>query len=108
MKLSLTVLAFGAALATSGHAPADDSAGPLQTKDCVRAWTEVRARYPGYDHIVHLESACTVEATCTISTNVNPQTIVATVPPGESAEVLTFMASPAREFAAKVECRTAS
>src|SRR5687768_14797572 len=110
MKLSLAALAFGAALATSGHAPAGDGAGPLQTKDkdCVRAWSEARPRYPGYDHIVHLESACTVEATCTISTNVNPQTIVATVPPGESTEVLTFMASPAREFAAKVECKTAS
>ncbi len=108
MKLSLAALAIGASLATSGPAPAGDGAGALQTKDCVRAWSEARPRYPGYDHIVHLESACTVEATCSISTNVNPQTIVATVPPGESTEVLTFMGSPAREFAAKVECRTAS
>jgi hypothetical protein len=108
MKVFPAVLAFGACLVASGPAAAGDGAGPLQTEDCVRAWSEARPRYPGYDHIVHLESACTVEATCSISTNVNPQTIVATIPPGERTEVLTFMASPAREFAAKVECKTAS
>jgi hypothetical protein len=108
MKVSLMALAWGAALAASNHAPADESAGALQTTDCVRAWGEARMRYPGYDHVVHLASSCSVEATCNVSTNVNPQTIVAHVPSGASVEVLTFMASPVREFAARVECKTAS
>ena len=106
MKLSLTTLAWCAAFAASSHAPASESAGPLQTKDCVRAWGEARVRYPGYDHIVHLASSCSVEATCSVSTNVNPQTIVTEVPPGQGVEVLTFTGSPAREFAARVECDT--
>jgi hypothetical protein len=108
MKVSVAALTFCALSATSARTPADDGAGSLQTKNCVRAWSEARARYPGYDHIVHLESSCTVQATCSVSTDVNPQTIVTEVPPGESVEVLTFMASPAREFAARVECKTAS
>jgi hypothetical protein len=108
MKVPLAALTFSALVATNSQVPADESAGSLQTKDCVRAWSEARVRYPGYDHVVHLESSCAVEATCSVSTNVNPQTIVTQVPPGESVEVLTFMASPAREFSARVECKTAS
>lgn len=108
MKVPLLSLACCAVLAASSRAPADESAGSLQTKDCVRAWSEARVRYPGYDHVVHLESSCSVEATCSVSTNVNPQTIVTQVPPGQSVEVLTFMGSPAREFSARVECKTAS
>jgi hypothetical protein len=108
MKVPLIILACCAAFAASSPAPANESAGALQTKDCVRAWSEARVRYPGYDHIVHLDSSCSVQATCSVSTNVNPQTIVTEVPPGERVEVMTFMGSPAREFSARVECKTAS
>ena len=108
MKAPLTVLTLTGLLAVGSLAPAREGPGSLQTTDCVRAWAESRMRYPGYDHVVHLESSCSVEATCNVSTDVNPQTIAATVPAGPSIEVLTFMASPVREFAARVECKPAS
>jgi hypothetical protein len=75
---------------------------------CVRAWGEARPRYPGYDHVVHLTNTCSVKASCTVATNVNPQAIGATVPPRSAIELLTFMGSPAREFAIRVECTTSA
>ena len=105
MTFPLTALALSGFLVTVSDALPGDGSSPLQTKDCVRAWSESRPRYPGYDHIVHLESSCSVDSACTVSTNVSPQVIVAKVPAGQSVEVLTFMASPAREFAATVECK---
>jgi len=88
-----------------GHGHAAEAPSAQQNQDCIVTWNEVRVRYPGYDHIVHLESHCSVRATCAVATNVNPETLVAEVPPGEHIEVLTFMGSPAREFTAQIECR---
>ena len=79
---------------------------PMETLECVIVQLEARIRYPGYNHIVHLTNACSVEAVCQVSTNVNPEVMTAVVPAGASVEVLTFMGSPAREFTARVECST--
>lgn len=105
MTFPLTALALSGILVTVSDALPGDGSSSLQTEDCVRAWSEARPRYPGYDHIVHLESSCTVNSACSVWTNVNPQVILAKVPAGQSVEVLTFMASPAREFTATVECK---
>ena len=93
-------------LASGLLAPAAATASAARAPACVRAWGEARPRYPGYDHVVHLTNTCSVKASCTVSTNVNPQAIVATVPPRSTIELLTFMSSPAREFAIRVECTT--
>jgi hypothetical protein len=75
---------------------------------CITWWTEARYRPFGYDHIVHLKSACTRPADCTISTNVNPEVKRVLVPVAASVEVYTFLMSPAREFTAYVECKLRS
>jgi hypothetical protein len=61
----------------------------------------------GYDHIVHLANHCDKSATCSVSTDVNPERIVVTVGPKEAVDVLTFRGSPARVFVAKVTCDVA-
>lgn len=72
---------------------------------CVEVWPEVRYRNYGYDHIVHLYSRCEIDAYCKVSSDVNPNPTDVVVPKGEEVQVLTFRASPAREFTPRVECR---
>ena len=74
---------------------------------CVTVRTEARYRGYGYDHLVHLSNGCESAAVCTVATDVNPEPQTVSVPPRSTETVLTFMASPARTFSAKVECRDA-
>jgi hypothetical protein len=74
------------------------------TPACIRWTTEVRYRPYGYDHLVHIHSACERAASCRVSTDVNPDAITVRVPPRESVTVVTFQGSPARTFSAKVAC----
>jgi hypothetical protein len=82
---------------------ADKKPSPPEAK-CVAWHTEVRARAYGYDHFVILDSSCAGEATCTVSTDVNPSPQTAVVPAGARVEVATFLGSPATEFKATVSC----
>lgn len=86
----------------------DDAKKRKQTAAaCVSHTTEAR-HIMGYDHLVHIKNACESEATCKVSTDVNPQIQLVTVAPGQTKSVLTFRGSPAREFKATVECRLAT
>ena len=73
--------------------------------DCITWWTEARYRPFGYDHIVHIKSACAKAADCNVSTNVNPEVKRVLVPANASVEVYTFLVSPSREFTAYVQCK---
>jgi hypothetical protein len=73
--------------------------------ECLKSWTEARYGASGYDHWVHLDSACSVSASCSVATSVNPNAVEVAVPPGEHVAVLTWRGSPAREFTAVVRCR---
>ena len=96
------VVAFGAATA---FADGSSESAPLTERvGCVDAWGEARYRNYGYDHVVHLRSRCRVRVVCEVSTNVNPKPVRASVPAGESVEVLTFRGSPARDFTPNVSC----
>ena len=74
---------------------------------CVDVSSHAVYRGVGYDHIVHLANRCDKSAVCSVSTDVNPERIVVTVPPKEEVDVLTFRGSPARVFAAHVTCDVA-
>jgi hypothetical protein len=82
---------------------ADKKPAPPDAK-CVAWHTEVRSRAYGYDHFVILDSSCAGDATCTVSTDVNPTPQTAVVPAGARVEVATFLGSPASEFKATVAC----
>lgn len=71
---------------------------------CVTFTTQ--ARYiAGFDHLVHLTSACDKVAECRVSTDVNPKEQAVRLAPGAKETVLTFRGSPASTFSAKVDCR---
>jgi hypothetical protein len=74
---------------------------------CIHFWSEARYRPFGYDHVVHIRSACSADARCKVTTDVNPEVLDATVPAHGEVEVITQVGSPAREFTAEVACRLA-
>jgi hypothetical protein len=72
---------------------------------CVLARAEARYGAYGYDHWVMVANGCVRSASCSVVTDVSPETVVVDVPKGESRDVLTFRGSPAREFHARVRCK---
>lgn len=99
-RLVLAALVAGTAFA-SGGASAD---GPGPSVACVRVWPQAIYRNYGYDHVVHLESACEAAADCSVATSVNPEAVRVPIAPGEHVEVLTWRGSPASAFTPKVAC----
>ncbi len=93
---------IAAALLGLAALPLDGAAG---MPTCMRSWAEARARYPGYDHIVHLANGCSAVAECRVVTDVSPDAVGVQVDPGHEIEVLTFRGSPAATFRAEVSCR---
>ena len=95
------LVAFALTLGTAGRATLADGEKP--PPPCVSSWPE--ARYViGYDHIVHLFNACQHDATCTVSTDVNPAPQIVAVPSRTHVQVVTFLGSPVARFTPKVSC----
>src|SRR5258708_2060736 len=92
-------IAAGAALIAAAPITTADAAAP-----CVVIRAEVRYGAAGYNHVVVLMNACEHAEACTVTTDVNPEPIKATVPPRSSTEVVTFLGSPARVFVPKAIC----
>ncbi len=63
------------------------------------------ARALGYDHVVVIDNGCDRAAACTVSTDVAPDPIQATVDAKKTVELTTFRSSPASTFKPKVEVR---
>ena len=101
--IALLLTAWGVALGAASPAHAEPKPPPTAT--CVKWWGEVRPRAYGYDHVVHLESSCKKTAVCAVSSDVNPEVQMVSLPAGASTEVLTFMGSPAYEFTPRVTCK---
>jgi hypothetical protein len=105
MLIEIAVVTLSAPWAPARAVPLDPA--PLSEEPrviCVTYWAE--AKYVGfaYNHIVHVTNACNVPASCTVTTNVNPQPQTVDVPAGSQMDVLTFVGSPARTFVADVQC----
>lgn len=71
---------------------------------CIGVRSEARWVPYGYNHVVVIEDRCPSDASCVVSTDVNPTPQTVTVKAGTSVEVLTFAGSPASRFVAKVDC----
>ena len=71
---------------------------------CVAIRHEARYGADGYNHVVIVQNGCPRRVQCRIATNVNPQETRVAVPAGETTETVTFLGSPAREFAPRVSC----
>jgi hypothetical protein len=102
----LAVLFAGVAPASAAEPRADGGTdgGTPPAPVCVTWSAEARYRPYGYDHLVHLKNGCDQPAVCRVTTNVNPTPAEARVLPKQTATVVTFQGSPAREFAANVAC----
>jgi len=104
--VSSVVTAVAIALcASSTVARADADAGASSLPACISVATEARYVPYGYNHIVLLKNGCSKAATCSVSTDVNPQAMSVDVAARTSVEVLTFTASPAQTFQARVTCK---
>lgn len=110
MRAVLAVLAFAAfaapVLAAATSSAADAGAPPPSPiPACIAIKTESRYVPYGYNHVVIATSGCTKAASCTVTTDVNPEPVAFQVPAGKTVEVLTFTASPSQTFTAKVACK---
>jgi hypothetical protein len=99
LHVIVTSGALAAALVLATATRAED------TPACVKATTQVVAVAYGYNHVVTLENTCTRAAACTVSTDVAPDPIQATVEAKQKVDLVTFRGSPASSFKAKVECK---
>lgn len=103
--LVLLALALFGTVATLPARAADGGAPPPAIPACVSVKTDSRYVPYGYNHIVTLTNGCARDATCTVSTDVNPEQRSVDVPSREAREVTTFMGSPSSTFTAKVSCK---
>jgi hypothetical protein len=72
---------------------------------CIKWWPEVVAAMPGYNHIVVIQNLCEQHASCSVSTDVAPDPIPASLGGKQRTELVTFRGSPSRVFKAKVDCK---
>ena len=101
LTVSLAVAALAGAIAfVAGSSPASADGAPA----CVRWWTQTVLAAVGHNHVVGIENTCDKPAACTVSTDVAPDPIQATVSPKQKVELTTFRGSPASTFRAKVTC----
>jgi hypothetical protein len=83
------------------------STGGDDVVSCVSHRAEAFARGAGYNHLVHLESACAETVRCHVSSEVNPAGVDETLAPGAKSTVTLFQGSPASTFKAAVTCKAA-
>jgi hypothetical protein len=105
LAIGVAVAVAVAAPATSASAQSDAGAGSAALPACISVGTEARYVPYGYNHVVLLKNGCSKVATCSVATDINPQATSVEVASAASVEVLTFTASPARVFHARVTCK---
>ena len=106
--LTRAALVVGAVAVVGGLALSAAGDRTAANPACITWQTEVRYRPYGYDHVVVIHNECDRNATCGITTNVNPNEIRVVVEAGRDAEVVTFAGSPSRDFTAAVHCELAA
>ena len=95
----------GSGVARADRADPQPDGGASVLPACISVATEARYVPYGYNHIVLLKNGCSKAATCSVATDVNPQATSVDVASTASVEVLTFTASPAQTFHARVTCK---
>lgn len=89
--------------ASAAPTDAGADAGP-PVPACISVTSTSRWVPYAYDHIVTLTNGCSRDATCQVSTDVNPTPTTASVAKGTTVDVVTFMGSPSATFNARVRC----
>jgi len=99
MKLVRAALVLLVVTAPASTALAD------RTPTCIKWWGQTVQTASGNNHVVTIENNCERSASCTVSTDVAPDPILASVQPKQRTELVTFRGSPAFTFKARVECK---
>jgi hypothetical protein len=103
LSVLTAALLVGGGIGLSSGAPVEplaSDAGP-----CVTHSQEARPTGYGYRHVVIIRNACKKAMSCEVSSDVNPEVQVVSVPPGETREVVTFLEAPGSGFTARVSCK---
>lgn len=58
----------------------------------------------GYRHVASFRSTCDEDATCTVSSNSNPEEQSLMVPAGQERSVVLHISSPARGLTVRARC----
>ncbi len=74
---------------------------------CVQYRGEVRRRFPGYDHIVHLFNGCQEVVVCDVSSDVDPRAVRVRIEGMENLSVTLRRGSPSPRFTPRVVCALA-
>jgi hypothetical protein len=104
MPVATALLGLSGAIASAFHGTPPRHLTDSPPPSCVTFSTVARFAGLAYNHIVHIANGCNVAQSCTVTTDVNPEPQVATVPPRSTVAVVTFIGSPARTFIASVRC----
>lgn len=103
-RAALVVLAV-AALAGLAHAQQPPGARVAGDRPaCVDVAFAALYRGVAYNHVVTIHNTCGQPARCTVTTDVNPSPMSVSVAAGATAQVATFIGSPARVFVPTVAC----
>ena len=89
----MTVALF---VGSASAADADEAPGLLPK--CITMTTEARPSGGGCDHIVHFGNQCGAAATCTVSTDVQPEPVWADLPNQKDTDVVTSKGSSEAAF----------
>jgi len=104
LALSLPAAAIIGSLATADASAADAGAPRPALPACVQVQTDSRYVPYGYNHVVIIRNGCSKAVTCSVATDVNPETQRVEVAASSAVEVTTFMGSPSSTFVARVSC----
>ena len=89
------------AMLVGSSAAADEAPG---LPKCITMTSEARSEGGGYDHVVHLTNQCGAPASCTVSTNVEPNPIWADLPNQQDTVVVTGKGSSETAFRPQAFC----
>lgn len=81
---------------------------PAEHPACIEVTSHAQYSGFGYNHVVHLHNTCASAASCSVTTNVNPQPVSVQLAVGAATDLLTFRGSPASAFEAHAVCTLAS
>jgi hypothetical protein len=105
--LHALIPAIAVAMTIVGSASAEDTPSLPTLPKCISMTTEARSRNGSngsYDHVVHLTNQCGADASCTVSTNVQPEPIWADVANKKHVEVVMLEGSREAVFRPTAFC----
>jgi hypothetical protein len=103
------VLLAGSGIGVHAQSALDDGErGEAPKEKCAHVRTQAPYRAYGYDHEVLIENTCPKPIDCSVKTNVNPEVTTVRVAPHATETIVTYRGSPASEFKADVDCKTAT